>query len=92
MSRPSHYCKNAPRRPLARGWGSLRLDRGTRLKLDALGRHRGRTWRQMPGGNDTLKAITFWLWRRGLIANFRDELAAADAARDLAAEEAAQDA
>lgn len=68
-----------------RDWGAFRLDRETRLKQDALGKHRGLTWRDMPGQNDVCRAITFWLWR---IVNFKSESAAADALRDIATEEA----
>lgn len=85
----SKYCHGPRRLPMHRDWGALRLDRRSRIRLDALGKHRGLTWRQMPGGNDTARAITFWLWRHDLIANFKNESAAADALRDIEAEEAA---
>lgn len=35
--------------------------------LDDEGRVRGKTWRQMPGGNGTTKAINWWLWKRGIL-------------------------
>jgi hypothetical protein len=43
----------------------------------------------MPGGNDTIRAINFWLWRRGLIQDWKAESAASDALKHMADEEAA---
>lgn len=90
MKTGSKHCLTSQRRPVMhKQWAAFNLDRQTRLHLDSLGSPRGRTWRQMPGETDISKAITFWLWRRGLMAHLKDEIAAADAMRDLAAEEAA---
>jgi hypothetical protein len=93
MKTGSKHCLTSQRRPgMHKQWAAFNLDRQTRVQLDSLGLHRERNWRQMPGETDISKAITFWLWRRGLMAHLKDELAAADAVRDLPAEEAAANA
>lgn len=85
----SKHCASRRRLPMHRDWAALQLNRATRLRLDGLGKHRGLTWRQMPGGNDTIRAINFWLWRRGLIQDWKAESAASDALKHMADEEAA---
>ncbi len=56
---------------------SLRLPKANQQRLDAEGRQRGLTWRQMPGGNAVIKAVNWWLWKRGHILNWKAESAAA---------------
>lgn len=52
-------------------------------KLDADGAVRGKTWREMPtsGTSITLRALNWWLWKRGLLV-LKEER---DEARALAA-------
>jgi len=52
--------------------------------LDADGRHRGKTWREVPGDGMVLRCCNWYLWKAGLI-NFREARAEADAQRDLLA-------
>lgn len=44
--------------------------------LDADGTVRGRNWRQMPGYNPMSRAISWWLWKRGIL-NLDEERALA---------------
>lgn len=44
---------------------ALRLPAWSVQRLEADGRVRGRTWRQMPGSNPIARACNWWLWKRG---------------------------
>jgi hypothetical protein len=71
--------------------------------LDAEGKVRGKTWRDMAGGHygtEEIKALSWWLWKRGLASEGKlcrrrlsaDERAERDAMKAMGAEEAAMDA
>lgn len=71
--------------------------------LDAEGKVRGKTWRDMAGGHygtEEIRALNWWLWKRGLTSEGQlcrrrlsaDERAERDAVKAMGAEEAAMDA
>ena len=69
--------------------------------LDNEGKVRGKTWRDMAGGccgSEEIKALNWWLWKRGLTSEGQlcrrltaDERAERDAMQAMGAEEAAMD-
>jgi len=59
------------------------LPRECTQKLDAMGKVRGFTWRDMPSvsGADDVRAMNFWLWCRGLMDQPNVKLTLAQRAR-----------
>lgn len=70
--------------------------------LDAEGKVRGKSWRDMAGGHygtEEIKALNWWFWKRGLTTEGQlcrklsaDERAERDAMKAMGAEEAAMEA
>lgn len=60
---------------------SMRMPAWSIRALDADGRVRGLTWRDMPGSNPITRACNWWLWKRGEL-DMQEARAEADAAEN----------